>query len=174
MKVTKHAKLKNIAKQINDSFDAANRLAKQARDRAHEAIAEALLCGQLLNQAKQVVGHGLWMKWLQEHCPLISQPTAWRYMQLSNHSHVNKLGNANGLRQAYITCGILPEPEHIETLANMQPAYQLVLNRFSSIRSQMAKLPISQWPSDARDRLREELKPMFRELFQTEGVIPRV
>lgn len=165
MKVTKHAKLKNIAKQINDSFDAANKLAKQARDRAHEAIAEALLCGQLLNQAKQVVGHGLWLKWLEEHCPAIPQRTAHRYMLLSNSPHVAKMGECSGLRQAYIICGILPEPEHTETLASMQPAYTLVLNRFSSIRSQVAKLPLSQWPDDARDRLREELRPMVRELF---------
>lgn len=165
MKTTKHATLKNIAKQINDSFDAANKLAKQARDRAFEAIAEALLCGQLLNQAKQVVGHGLWLKWLDEHCPNITRQTACNYMRLANVKHVLHLENCSGLRQAYIACGILPKPEHNETLIGMQPTYLLVLNRFSSVRSQMEKLPLNQWPDDARDKLREQLKPIVRELF---------
>jgi hypothetical protein len=47
------------------------------------SLMHALTLGDLLNQAKEAVGHGHWANWLKKHCPQISQRTANVYMKLA-------------------------------------------------------------------------------------------
>jgi Protein of unknown function (DUF3102) len=49
------------------------------------AISEALLAGDLLNQAKTKVAHGEWLPWLSANCPRLKPRTAQTYMRLANH-----------------------------------------------------------------------------------------
>jgi Protein of unknown function (DUF3102) len=49
------------------------------------SLAHALKLGELLNQAKEVVGHGEWTSWLKTKCPQISHRTANVYMKLAEH-----------------------------------------------------------------------------------------
>jgi len=57
----------------------------QAAQRAWEdAVTHAIECGRLLLQAKESVGHGQWMKWLENHFPA-SVRTAQNYMRLARH-----------------------------------------------------------------------------------------
>jgi hypothetical protein len=47
------------------------------------SLMHALILGDLLNQAKDAVGHGNWANWLKKHCSQISQRTANVYMKLA-------------------------------------------------------------------------------------------
>src|SRR5262245_15933680 len=66
-------------------------LAKKAKE-AHVIVANApkivlqhaIAAGAALNEAKSKVGHGNWLKWLEDNCPEISDRTAERYMKLAN------------------------------------------------------------------------------------------
>jgi hypothetical protein len=46
------------------------------------SLVHALKFGELLNQAKEAVGHGDWTNWLKTNCPQISHRTANVYMSL--------------------------------------------------------------------------------------------
>jgi hypothetical protein len=49
------------------------------------SLTHALHLGELLNGAKQAVGHGAWGQWLQFHLPQISHRTANVYMKLAEN-----------------------------------------------------------------------------------------
>ena len=109
LSVVNAQKLDKIARDIRSSYDSANGLAKLARNKGREAVAEAILCGNYLNEAKQIIGHGGFLKWLAKHCKAVDRETARRWMLLAKNCHNSNLGNSNNLRQAYVAIGILPE-----------------------------------------------------------------
>lgn len=79
---------------------------------ARLAIQAAHECGQMLIKVRDSLEHGEWLYWLKAHCPDVSKATAYRYVGLASKvSHVGNLEDCAGLRQAYISAGILPEPE---------------------------------------------------------------
>jgi hypothetical protein len=49
------------------------------------SLTHALHLGELLNAAKETVGHGAWGQWLQFHLPQISHRTANVYMKLAEN-----------------------------------------------------------------------------------------
>ena len=55
---------------------------RMAENHAKKALEYALEIGQLLNEAKPLVRHGDWERWLTEHCNLASR-TARAYMRLA-------------------------------------------------------------------------------------------
>jgi hypothetical protein len=48
-------------------------------------LVKGILLGELLNTAKEAVGHGNWAKWLKKHCSEISHSTANVYVKLAKH-----------------------------------------------------------------------------------------
>lgn len=107
-------KLGHIAEDINCKFGEAIRLAGESAKSGQSAIVAAIACGHLLIKAKTLVGHGKWEKWLLDNCGDISQMTATKWMRLAKLNHGLDLSNCQTLRQAYIACGILPEPKKTE------------------------------------------------------------
>ena len=82
------------------------------------ALVYAWACGKLLNAAKKKYGRNEFGRWRDANLVpyAMSERTSQRYMQLASlHDDVRALLEWNpGLRQAYIACGILPEPERAE------------------------------------------------------------
>ena len=103
--------LGKIARRIRDHYDTAGRLVANADNIAKQAIAEVILCGQALNEAKALVPHGEWGSWLAKHCKGVSEKTCQNYLRLSKAQHVADLSNAKTLRQAYILAGIIREAD---------------------------------------------------------------
>ena len=70
----------------------------------HEAVKassgsldHAIKCGKMLEEAKEKVGHGEWVKWLTQNCPEISERTARLYMRLAtNQPELEKVAKQNG------------------------------------------------------------------------------
>ena len=75
------------------------------------AALRAFLLGRALVQAKKLVAHGKWEKWIDSHLPRTSIETARRYMQLAKGDRSFVL-NGKGLCSAYRASGILPAPPH--------------------------------------------------------------
>lgn len=115
-------KLNALARQIRDGHDATEKLVKSAKDRAREALGEAIITGKALTEAKQIIGFGGFTRWLKEHCKKVSHDTCNRYMSLYNafgkdSAHVRNLPEMN-LRKAYLQLGIINEPVMNEALDN--------------------------------------------------------
>lgn len=157
LSVAQQNRLTKLARDIRKLHESTDSLAKLARDKCHEALAEALLLGQALNEVKQIVGHGNWLKWLEENCPKVPERTARRYMQLANRPLVADLENVKGLQQAYIAAGIIPEKPATKSNALTTPQSQpeTVLDVSTTVESATASQPTEPDPIDPfRDSVR--------------------
>jgi hypothetical protein len=104
--------IKKFAKQAAD-------LSRQAVKTGASALVYAWACGKLLIAAKTKLKRSDFGKWRDENlgADVISERTSQRYMQLAKQfDNVETLLKwSPSLRQAYIACGILPEPEARDT-----------------------------------------------------------
>lgn len=81
-----------------DALDALDALAARANAEHHAyettqtaALAHAIAAGDALNAAKERVGHGGWLAWVDEHCDFTDR-TAARYMRIArNKTRVSDL-----------------------------------------------------------------------------------
>jgi len=105
--------LKELKRTINDTAEACEKLVTSAKDRSRQALAEALTCGKALCRVKSIIGFGGFGKWIKENCAGISESTAQNYMRLSQHVG-DLLATGVGLRQAYVSLGILKEEDETQ------------------------------------------------------------
>lgn len=145
--------LQALAKRIKDHYQSADRLVATAKEKANEAITEVLLCGKALSEAKALVGHGGWLKWLKKNCKGVSARTAQKYMKLSNTNHGSDLIGAFSVRQAYIAAGIIAddEPEIVEVEPALAVPPAMKVNTFAPVPSgtgmaSWEKLPVDPVP----------------------------
>lgn len=103
-----------LADHIKDWAAQAAEFSNQAVRAGASALVYAWACGRLLNAAKEDLGHGAFGKWRREHLESagISERTSTRYMKLAERCSDVKglLQWAPTLKQAYVGCGVLPEP----------------------------------------------------------------
>lgn len=68
------------------------------KDAAKNVVEKAIAAGTLLKEAKDKVGHGKWLLWLEENCEL-SERTAENYIKIANNRHkldaLKSAANAN-------------------------------------------------------------------------------
>ena len=115
------ADLKELATSICEFAEEADGHAHDAKASGSMALLSAWSCGVLLNIAKGKSKHGEFEKWRDKNfSSRFGERTAQRYMLLADRfSCVEKLIKWNpSIRQAYIACGILPEPTDSEKPAN--------------------------------------------------------
>ena len=152
----------DLSVAINASFATAQTLAGSAREKAQHAIVAAIDCGGLLERQKGSLPHGVWTDWLAVNCPEISVRTAQRYIRLSKTTHVSFFNDAQSLRQAYLTTGVLPEPAPREAV---QPDANTPVIKFTKGLDQFRRwyhrrtddTPLAKWTPEARRLLRQEL-----------------
>lgn len=113
-------RLQALAREIRNVYKETDELICLAQKKGTEAIASAIACGVKLREAKEIVGHGGWEKWLAKHCKGVHGNTARNYMRLSKAQHVVDLKDCKSLRQAYVEVGIIPEVEPVKA-APAQP-----------------------------------------------------
>ena len=78
--ISKTTRLKALAREIKENIAKANAPFKEAFKRG---LPWAITAGRKLIEAKKLVGHGHWMKWVEQNCE-ISQSTANEYMWAAN------------------------------------------------------------------------------------------
>jgi Protein of unknown function (DUF3102) len=76
--MTEEVKGLSYVPQIYEAYDAL--IASHKTGLGH-----ALRLGELLNEAKEVVGHGKWTDWLKVHCSRVTHRTANLYMNLAKN-----------------------------------------------------------------------------------------
>jgi Protein of unknown function (DUF3102) len=77
--------LSDFAARINTEFAA---IQKTDQDANKSVVQRAITFGRTLSQAQEKVGHGKWVKWLNDNCRDISVRTAQRYMKLADSPEV--------------------------------------------------------------------------------------
>ena len=82
----KQTRLDRAARDIRSRFDCAQLMDKRSNAFRNEALTEAILCGQVLAEAKATVGRRNWLRWLSEHFPDVRPATAARYMRLARNA----------------------------------------------------------------------------------------
>lgn len=155
-------KLSRIADEINSKTTEALKLAGESVRSGRSAVVAAIECGKLLCKAKQITGHGKFLKWVADNCPDISERTARNWMLLSKRKHIADLEEGPGLRQAYIACGILPEPKKLEQgigTASIDFWAQFT-DRFNPIAKLLDGISAEDAPQETRDAIKERLKPL--------------
>jgi hypothetical protein len=159
----------DLSAAINAAHATATTVANQVSDKARQAIAAAIECGELLNRQKGSLSFGGWLPWLAIHCPEISVATARRYMRLSKRSGLIDLTNSANLHQAYFATGILSEPASREAA---QPDANTPVIKFTKGLDQFRRwyhrrtddTPVAKWTPEARRLLRQELT-WFKNLY---------
>jgi hypothetical protein len=108
-----------IIPPIKDFAIQARGLSRQAVQIGASALVYAWACGKLLIAAKAKLGRSDFGEWRDKNLgpDVISERTSQRYMVLAKQCDDVKslLEWSPSLRQAYIACGILPEPEARDT-----------------------------------------------------------
>lgn len=102
--------LAQLAGLINQTHEQSHGAALLAKSNVESSLDRAIKCGEYLAEAKDLCQHGEWLKWLSDNCPKITERTAQNYMRL-NTKYVSLLGQAKGLRQAYLLADIIQEPK---------------------------------------------------------------
>lgn len=112
MSIANSTELHKLKRTINDSAEAVESLVKSVKDKSRQALAEALVCGGALLKAKFILGFGQFEKWCRENCKKVSEKTARNYMRLAKGQSVaDLLATGGGLKEAYISIGILKEDD---------------------------------------------------------------
>ncbi|MGA9452724.1 MAG: DUF3102 domain-containing protein [Verrucomicrobiia bacterium] len=118
-------KLKQYAEEVNQlQTEIASNDALSIK---HGKVALNLVikAGGILNEAKKLVKHGGWGKWVSENVTGISKRTAENYMKLAKKAaetqYVALLDGAQSLREAYIRVGIINEKPDTEHPDSEQP-----------------------------------------------------
>jgi hypothetical protein len=148
--------LSKLASEIRDLFVSAEHKAKRAFETAGDAVNDALLCGKKLNEVKAKLKHGEWLPWLHENCPEISEDKSERYRALANSAHDRNLNDCATLRQAYIACGILPDPPARAANGDPVPVWLRCTSRLNELvekLEQQEREQLRQWCLDTLKKL---------------------
>jgi len=126
--IAKLNRLGVLLREIRHDYESLQQLLERTRQNCNQVVAETILLGTKLIEAKRLVGHGNWIEWLAKHCPDIHRNTASNYMRLANAQHVVHLENRKSLRQAYLAVGIIPmsdEPADTPAVEVSEPVKQI-------------------------------------------------
>ncbi len=156
--------LHDLSRQINERENTLALLRSKTLDCASAWVCEVMLQGQALLKAKSALTHGMWLDWLQIHCPLISARMAQRYMLVASKPGV--VDQAVSLRSALALCiapseSDQPKPEETKSW----PPYLEALGRVAKFVGYVERFPLVQWPDEGREKLRTDLLPVATMLW---------
>ena len=109
------SELRQLKEGITSTHAATDKIIKSAKEKAGEALAEAIICGKKLARVKEIIPYGGFENWCKAELLKISKATIGRYLSLHNSfgkdkSHVSNLPATN-LRKAYQLLGIIKEDD---------------------------------------------------------------
>lgn len=158
--------LQRLAKEIRTHEETIELLKSNVDTRISDALNEAILCGDKLQEAKKKVGHGNWLDWLEQNTKNksgepISERMAQRYMLLSkNATRVSDL--------ASIRKGLAMLTESTTDGSHREPFPLPVQAVDFSKRFANKFLPLikeGKLPEPNRDEMKTNLEPVVRALW---------
>jgi hypothetical protein len=148
--------LLTLAGRINEREETIDTFRSRVEDTLRLAAPEIILQGQDLIAAKAHLRHGDWQTWLGAHCPKVSARNARRYMA--------RAADATLSDYYHLLCDQEEEPAAAGQDRQWLP-YVEALGRVARFRAYLSRFPISNWPAPGRQKLKEELEPIARELW---------
>lgn len=100
--IPQQQELERLARAINAHQEAIGIMVRSVREKSRQALAEAILCGKALTEARGIVGYGNFCHWWQNSLPGISQRTGYRYMHVYRRDLAGELTDLDGLHAAYL------------------------------------------------------------------------
>lgn len=170
-------KVHALIKPIEDYAMHAAKFSHKAVQAGASALVFAWACGKLLNATKKELGHDAFGDWRADRLlsENLSERTSQRYMKLAKQCpDIKVLLEWNpSLRQAYIACGVLPEPEQSDNDSSTPPqkahvllaslsGLQKNLRLFAGSNEKLGKEDISQLKL-----VRDELYRFFDQVIPT-------
>lgn len=154
--------LLKLAKEINARETTIQALGKKAVEGCADYLTEVALQGQALIKVREALGHGMWLEWIKIHCPF-SHDTAGRYMTVARNFARRTLPDGISMRHAIALLTDADEKE--ERPERELPEYLDAINRIGKLNTYFAKKSREDWPDVWRQKAREGLLPLVRDLW---------
>jgi hypothetical protein len=161
-KQTAH-ELQERAKQINELEFEIQEGKRRVEEGATFTVQRIIECGQLLEQCRITVAKsGHWLSWLAAHTA-ISERMAQHYIRIAKDP--KRVSGAQSLRDAIrmLSSGD-GEAKQGKTERELLP-YLEALGRVHKLVGYIGRNPVREWPQEGREKLREDLEPIARELW---------
>lgn len=149
--------LKQLAREINDRESVISGIRDQVVNTLRLAGPEILLQGQALIKAKSQMPHGMWINWLKANCPAVSERNAQRYMA--------RAANPTLTDYYSLLCDEAKTEASIERDPRQWPAYVEALGRATRFLGYIERVPLSRWPQEGRNKLKEQMYPLALQLW---------
>lgn len=158
--------LRGIVTRIRKRQPVIDQLLHRVHSAADEYLAEIVLQGHDLLAAKARVKFGDWMDYVATNIPEMSHSTANNYMRIAAHwQHSQSIG-ASSQRQALLLCAGLEGQEiKLESPKRSWVPYIEGLGRANKLVGYVEKNPLTQWPAEGIEQLREDLEPLAGDLW---------
>ncbi len=150
-----------LAREINKGEENIQEFRTQIETRLRLAGPEMILQGQRLIRAKSLVPIGQWYNWLKANCPSIKQQSACLYMLRARRADEN----VALAKELHLLCDGDSASSTKPAAAPTWPTDLQGVQRLARTCDWFARHPIRRWPEPARERLRELLAPLARELW---------
>ncbi len=153
-----------IVRRVNARQETIDGMTKRTVDAACQALIESRNQGQDLIKAKALLPHGYWADWLASNCPR-SERMANNYIRIAQNW--DKLGDMDGVESIRAALCLLapPKPKTNGDPVEQWPAFIEASRRFGKVLEYIQDNPLHGWPVDAKDHLKEQLKPVVAELW---------
>jgi hypothetical protein len=158
-----HERVHQLVRDIKAHVETIDALRNQAARKVNDWLVEVVLCGRKLNEAKEIVPKRQWMDWVAVHCPTVSHDTINKYMRVAANSERVLNSNVSSLREAlHLLTEKSSEQNKVEQ--SLLP-YLEALGRVHKLVGYIGRNPVREWPQEGREKLREDLEPIARELW---------
>jgi hypothetical protein len=155
--------------EIKALIEAANAKLDTATTYNVQRLNACVEVGKRFIDLKAKLGHGRWIKWLDDHIG-VSAVTTSRWMKLAKLKAEGKIDlNNKSIRDAYITAGIIPDSDGTKagTTTAPQSVYILHATRLAAALSRLDVATLSEVEVWA---LRARLKPIVEFAGRLEGI----
>lgn len=151
--------LSEIRRRAINHHELASSKARYCATLCRDAVAEALLCGAALNEARAHFEHGSFGEWLVDTG--IPKSSAYRYMSLATSAKTREISEASSLRQAYIAAGIIePEPEREQEPKDPVAQAERILDRLAAVLAALPPETLQAWKDRFAKIVNEPVVPI--------------
>jgi hypothetical protein len=125
--------------------------------------------GKRFIDLKAKLGHGRWIKWLDDHIG-VSAVTTSRWMKLAKLKAEGKIDlNNKSIRDAYITAGIIPDSDGTKAGTTTPPQSVYILHA-TRLAAALARLDVATLSEVEVWALRARLRPIVEFAGRLEGI----
>ncbi len=172
-----------LAKEIRVNDKEARDLAEIANNTVSQSLERVIIAGNALLAARGRCSHGEWGPWQKRYLPDIPPSRISRYIAVAKQiSHVRNLDAIQSVRQLYLACGLIKEPDKSSQVVKLHKfsgrgSIEGILTQAQETRKSMrlflTKNKAESLSMETKSQLRMELRELVEILrLLTDGGIP--